>query len=162
GSKWGWPAWRARRRCWVWPGTRCGGRPLASWLFFSSPPCHSFSSSGSVIARCCWSPRCCSSFALARWVWSWRWGCSDCALGPGPTQPVRSGRLGAAPKMPNDPRVTRLGRFLRRWSLDELPQLWNVLKGDMSLVGPQPEETRVVAQYSDWHRARLAVRPGLT
>ncbi len=66
------------------------------------------------------------------------------------------------PKVPGDPRVTRLGRFLRRWSLDELPQFWNVLKGDMSLVGPRPEETRVVAQYGDWHRARLAVRPGLT
>ena len=69
---------------------------------------------------------------------------------------------GPAPKTPGDPRVTRLGRWLRRWSLDELPQFWNVLKGDMSLVGPRPEETRLVAQYSDWHRARLAVRPGLT
>jgi len=69
---------------------------------------------------------------------------------------------GAVPKLPGDPRVTRLGRVLRRWSLDELPQFWNVLVGDMSLVGPRPEETRVVAEYSDWHRARLAVRPGLT
>ena len=69
---------------------------------------------------------------------------------------------GPALKIPGDPRVTRLGRILRRWSLDELPQFSNVLKGDMSLVGPRPEETRVVAQYSDWHRARLAVRPGLT
>ncbi len=69
---------------------------------------------------------------------------------------------GPAPKSPADPRVTRLGRWLRRWSLDELPQFWNVLTGDMSLVGPRPEETRVVAEYSDWHRARLAVRPGLT
>jgi len=69
---------------------------------------------------------------------------------------------GAVPKSPADPRVTRLGRWLRRWSLDELPQFWNVLKGDMSLVWPRPEETRVVAQYNDWHRARLAVRPGLT
>ncbi len=65
-------------------------------------------------------------------------------------------------KIPNDPRVTRVGRWLRRWSIDELPQLWNVLRGDMSLVGPRPEETRVVAQYSDWHRQRLAVPPGLT
>jgi lipopolysaccharide/colanic/teichoic acid biosynthesis glycosyltransferase/glycosyltransferase involved in cell wall biosynthesis len=71
-------------------------------------------------------------------------------------------RSGSALKTPGDPRVTGLGRILRRWSLDELPQFWNVLKGDMSLVGPRPEETRVVAQYSDWHRARLAVRPGLT
>ncbi len=69
---------------------------------------------------------------------------------------------GPAYKIPNDPRVTRLGRFMRRWSLDELPQLWNVLRGDMSLVGPRPEEPRIVAQYSDWHRQRLAVKPGLS
>lgn len=65
-------------------------------------------------------------------------------------------------KLPDDPRLTRVGRFLRRWSLDELPQFWNVLKGDMSLVGPRPEEERVVAHYNDWHRRRLAVKPGMT
>ena len=65
-------------------------------------------------------------------------------------------------KIPDDPRVTGVGRFLRRWSLDELPQFWNVLKGDMSLVGPRPEETWVVAQYNDHQRQRLAVKPGLT
>jgi len=65
-------------------------------------------------------------------------------------------------KLRDDPRVTRVGRFLRRTSLDELPQLWNVLKGEMSLVGPRPEETRVVRLYNDWHRQRLAVKPGLT
>jgi lipopolysaccharide/colanic/teichoic acid biosynthesis glycosyltransferase/GT2 family glycosyltransferase len=69
---------------------------------------------------------------------------------------------GPAFKIPNDPRVTRVGRWLRRWSIDELPQLWNVLRGDMSLVGPRPEETRVVEHYNDWHRLRLAVPPGLT
>jgi lipopolysaccharide/colanic/teichoic acid biosynthesis glycosyltransferase len=65
-------------------------------------------------------------------------------------------------KRRDDPRITRVGRFLRRTSLDELPQLWNVLKGEMSLVGPRPEELRVVRHYSDWHRQRLAVKPGLT
>lgn len=65
-------------------------------------------------------------------------------------------------KLADDPRVTRVGRLLRRWSLDELPQFWNVLKGEMSLVGPRPEEARIVALYNDWHRRRLAVKPGLT
>jgi len=65
-------------------------------------------------------------------------------------------------KLRDDPRVTRVGRFLRRTSLDELPQLWNVLRGEMSLVGPRPEETRVVRLYNDWHRRRLAVKPGIT
>jgi exopolysaccharide biosynthesis polyprenyl glycosylphosphotransferase len=65
-------------------------------------------------------------------------------------------------KIPNDPRVTRIGRLLRRTSLDELPQLINVLRGDMSLVGPRPEEEAVVALYDERQRARLAVKPGLT
>jgi lipopolysaccharide/colanic/teichoic acid biosynthesis glycosyltransferase len=65
-------------------------------------------------------------------------------------------------KVKDDPRVTRIGRFLRRTSLDELPQFWNVLVGDMSLVGPRPEEMYMVHKYNDWHRKRLAVKPGLT
>jgi len=65
-------------------------------------------------------------------------------------------------KIPNDPRVTRVGRLLRRTSLDELPQLINVLRSDMSLVGPRPEEEAVVALYDERQRARLAVKPGLT
>ncbi len=65
-------------------------------------------------------------------------------------------------KLKDDPRVTRVGRFLRRWSLDELPQLYNVLRGEMSLVGPRPEETWLVERYSEWHRMRLMAKPGVT
>jgi lipopolysaccharide/colanic/teichoic acid biosynthesis glycosyltransferase/glycosyltransferase involved in cell wall biosynthesis len=65
-------------------------------------------------------------------------------------------------KIRDDPRVTRVGRFLRRTSLDELPQFWNVLVGDMSMVGPRPEEAGIVQKYNDWHRKRLAVKPGIT
>ena len=58
--------------------------------------------------------------------------------------------------------MTRVGRFLRRTSLDELPQLWNVLRGEMSLVGPRPELPWVVERYESWQRQRLAVLPGIT
>jgi len=64
-------------------------------------------------------------------------------------------------KITNDPRITRVGRFLRKTSLDELPQLINVLKGEMSLVGPRPTSFSA-SSYSLWHTARLAVKPGLT
>jgi exopolysaccharide biosynthesis polyprenyl glycosylphosphotransferase len=65
-------------------------------------------------------------------------------------------------KIQSDPRATRVGRVLRRWSLDELPQLWNVLAGDMSLVGPRPEQIELVDRYAPEHRFRLSVKPGLT
>jgi lipopolysaccharide/colanic/teichoic acid biosynthesis glycosyltransferase len=65
-------------------------------------------------------------------------------------------------KLAADPRVTRLGRILRRTSLDELPQLVNVLKGEMSLVGPRPEQVELVSRYKPEHRFRLGVKPGLT
>ncbi len=65
-------------------------------------------------------------------------------------------------KIPADPRVTRFGRVIRRWSLDELPQLYNVLAGDMSLVGPRPFFESDLADYEAHHFRRLAVKPGLT
>jgi exopolysaccharide biosynthesis polyprenyl glycosylphosphotransferase len=65
-------------------------------------------------------------------------------------------------KFRKDPRVTRVGRVLRRLSLDELPQIWNLLRGDMSLVGPRPEQLELVERYSPEHRFRLDVKPGLT
>ncbi len=71
-------------------------------------------------------------------------------------------RRGPFFKIADDPRVTRLGRFLRKYSLDELPQLWNVLKGDMSLVGPRPLPVEDCAQYTSEHRRRLDVTPGVT
>ena len=65
-------------------------------------------------------------------------------------------------KMKDDPRVTKVGKFIRKTSLDELPQLWNVLKGDMSLVGPRPSLPKEVAQFEKWMYKRLSVKPGLT
>lgn len=65
-------------------------------------------------------------------------------------------------KIARDPRVTRVGRFIRTTSLDEIPQFWNVLKGDMSLVGPRPPIPEEVAQYEPWQLRRLDVRPGIT
>lgn len=65
-------------------------------------------------------------------------------------------------KSPDDPRHIPLGRFLRKWSLDELPQFWNVALGHMSLVGPRPELPEIVAKYETWQHRRHAVKPGVT
>jgi lipopolysaccharide/colanic/teichoic acid biosynthesis glycosyltransferase len=67
-----------------------------------------------------------------------------------------------APNSPQDLRVTKIGRFLRRTSLDEMPQFWNVLKGEMSLVGPRPEMEFIVKNYTPIERCRLLVKPGIT
>jgi exopolysaccharide biosynthesis polyprenyl glycosylphosphotransferase len=69
---------------------------------------------------------------------------------------------GAMFKMKNDPRVTKIGKFIRKTSIDELPQLFNVLKGEMSLVGPRPPLPREVAEYSEYDKQRLIVTPGCT
>ena len=69
---------------------------------------------------------------------------------------------GIAFKMSNDPRITNIGRILRKFSLDELPQLWSVLKGDMSVVGPRPPLETELKRFESWHRRKLSVKPGLT
>jgi exopolysaccharide biosynthesis polyprenyl glycosylphosphotransferase len=81
---------------------------------------------------------------------------------PGFAPALQNEMSGPVFKMKEDPRTTALGRFMRRFSLDELPQLWNVLKGDMSLVGPRPPLPSEVDQYQDWQRRRLSMRPGIT
>jgi len=75
---------------------------------------------------------------------------------------VDAPKYGFSPTESEDPRITRVGRFLRKTSLDELPQLWNVVKGDMSLVGPRPEMPFIVGQYGSRERQRLCVVPGIT
>lgn len=74
----------------------------------------------------------------------------------------QNAKTGPVYKVKNDPRLTRVGRFLRRWSLDELPQFWNVLIGEMSLVGPRPHQPREVAQYEKRHKIVLTIKPGLS
>jgi exopolysaccharide biosynthesis polyprenyl glycosylphosphotransferase len=75
---------------------------------------------------------------------------------------IRNQRQGPIFKLEDDPRITRVGRFIRRYSLDELPQLWNVLRGDMSLVGPRPHPVEEVDHYDLQHLRRLDVKPGIT
>jgi exopolysaccharide biosynthesis polyprenyl glycosylphosphotransferase len=71
-------------------------------------------------------------------------------------------KTGPVYKIKNDPRITPFGRFIRRWSLDELPQFFNVLRGDMSLVGPRPHQPREVADYQKHHRVVLTIKPGIS
>jgi lipopolysaccharide/colanic/teichoic acid biosynthesis glycosyltransferase len=65
-------------------------------------------------------------------------------------------------KIKDDPRITNVGKFLRKFSLDELPQLWSVFIGDMSLVGPRPAGPHELARYESWHRRKLSIKPGIT
>ncbi len=74
----------------------------------------------------------------------------------------QNGVPGPVFKIRADPRITRIGHLIRKYSLDELPQLWNVLRGEMSLVGPRPPIPDEVTRYHPWQRERLAVKPGLT
>src|SRR5207237_5003376 len=74
----------------------------------------------------------------------------------------RNEMTGPVFKIKDDPRVTPLGRFLRKYSLNELPQLWSVLKGDMSLVGPRPAFPHELEGYGFWHKRKLSIRPGIT
>lgn len=74
----------------------------------------------------------------------------------------RNEMRGPAFKLTNDPRVTPLGRFLRKYSIDELPQLWSVLTGDLSLVGPRPPRAQEYARFTEFQKRKLTVKPGLT
>ena len=74
----------------------------------------------------------------------------------------QSVRRGPLYKIKNDPRKTRVGRIIEAFSIDELPQLWNVFKGDMSLVGPRPHQPREVEKYETWQKRTLSVKPGIT
>jgi lipopolysaccharide/colanic/teichoic acid biosynthesis glycosyltransferase len=78
------------------------------------------------------------------------------------TMSTKTEQYDVAPTDPLDQRITPLGRWLRKTSLDELPQLWNVVRGDMSMVGPRPEMPFIVEKYQEWERRRLSVRPGIT
>lgn len=93
---------------------------------------------------------------------SMRAGCDQAAHAAFVRSLMRGDATCSVYKVPDDARVTRVGAFLRRTSLDELPQLWNVLRGDMSLVGPRPDVPYAVAEYDDWVHTRLNVRPGIT
>jgi len=94
-------------------------------------------------------------------LWKFRTMCRDADAQKARLMPCNEMR-GPAFKLTDDPRVTRIGAFLRRHNLDELPQFWNVLRGEMSLVGPRPSTPDEVDAYEPWQRRRLTVRPGMT
>jgi exopolysaccharide biosynthesis polyprenyl glycosylphosphotransferase len=95
------------------------------------------------------------------WMWKFRSMCHDAEVRRADLE-HHNEMDGPAFKMSEDPRVTRVGRFLRKTSLDEIPQFWNVLRGEMSVVGPRPPLPEEVRRYKRWQRRRLSVRPGLT
>jgi len=95
------------------------------------------------------------------WMWKFRSMC-DGAEAMQPALAALNEMVGPTFKASQDPRVTRVGRWLRRTSLDEFPQFWNVVKGEMSVVGPRPPIPSEVKEYQRWQRRRLSVRPGLT
>ena len=110
---------------------------------------------------CSARPASASTVGRSRWSSSGRWSSTPRRSSADLSASQRDQR--AAPSSStDDPRVTRVGRFLRRTSLDELPQLWNVLRGEMSLVGPRPPLPDEVAGYDLWHRRRLSMKPGIT
>jgi len=95
------------------------------------------------------------------WMWKFRSMCHDAEARRAELE--RHNEMdGPVFKMSQDPRVTRVGRLLRRTSLDEFPQFWNVLRGRMSVVGPRPPLPEEVRRYKRWQRRRLSVKPGLT
>lgn len=89
-------------------------------------------------------------FGKSFWIWKFR------------SMVVSADRIGVHVTQAGDPRITRVGRLMRKTKLDELPQLWNVLRGDMSFVGPRPEVPRYVAHYTPEQREILSLRPGIT
>jgi len=94
-------------------------------------------------------------------IWKFRTMIADrrvMNVGPPPGVPERR----RAHKSVSDPRLTRVGRFLRRTCMDEIPQFWNALRGEMSIVGPRPELPEIVGTYDEWQHARHNVRPGIT
>jgi len=115
-----------------------------------------------------------SSPGPAFWKWNWvgpnnkpyhAWKFRTMVVGADKMKAQLAGlneMTGPVFKIARDPRVTSIGRFLRKYSLDELPQLWTVLKGDMSLVGPRPPMPNEILRYESWQRRKLSVKPGLT